>query len=47
MGIESEMKYELDGMKVKFLTLGGALVCTLQDDGSMAGPMGLKLVKKK
>lgn len=47
MGMEAELKYELDGKKVKFLTPGGALVYTLQDDGSMAGPMGLKLIKKK
>ena len=47
MGMEAELKYEVDGKKVKFLTPGGALVYTLQDDGSMAGPMGLKLIKKK
>ena len=47
MGMEAELKYELDGKKVKFLTPGGALVYTLQDDGSMAGPMGMKLIKKK
>ena len=47
MGMEAELKYEVDGKKVKFLTPGGALVYTLKDDGSMAGPMGLKLIKKK
>lgn len=46
MGMEVEMKYEIDGKKVKLITPQGNLILTLLDDGSIQGPMGVKLLKK-
>lgn len=49
MGTEVEMNYEVDGDKVKLGTPEGKgnLVLTLLEDGSMKGPMGMKLTKQK
>jgi len=51
MGTEVELKYEVDGDKIKIQTgapQGSAsLVLTLLDDGSIQGPMGIKLTKEK
>ena len=47
MGMEAEMKYEVDGKKVKLITPQGNLILTLLDDGSIQGPMGVKLEKQK
>lgn len=47
LGMEVEMKYEVEDNKVKLLSPGGNLILTLQDDGSIQGPMGIKLVKQK
>jgi outer membrane lipopolysaccharide assembly protein LptE/RlpB len=47
MGTEVEMNYEVDGNKVKLITPQGKLVMTLLEDGSIQGPMGMKLTKQK
>ena len=48
MGTEVEMNYEVDGNKIKVLMPQGvSMVMTLQDDGSIKGPMGMKLTKRK
>lgn len=47
MGTEVEMNYEVDGDKVKLATPQGNLVLTLLEDGSIKGPMGMKLTKQK
>jgi len=47
MGVQVEMKYEVEGDKVKLITPGGNLILSLLDDGSIQGPMGIKLTKKK
>ncbi len=47
MGMEVEMKYEVEDNKVKLITPSGNLVLTLQEDGSIKGPMGIRLEKKK
>lgn len=47
MGTEVEMNYEVDGDKVKLATPQGNLVLTLLEDGSIRGPMGMKLTKQK
>ncbi len=50
MGVETELKYEVDGDKVKIAAPGdnGAnQIYTLQGDGSLSGPMGLTLTKQK
>jgi len=46
---EHEGNYEVDGNKVKITGLpsGGTLVMTLLEDGSIQGPMGIKLTKQK
>ena len=46
MGIKFEQKYELDGNKVKIVMPTGAMVMTLNEDGSIDGAVG-KLTKKK
>lgn len=43
---ELEMKYEVEGKKVKVFLMGEvAMILTVQDDGSLLGPTGLKLKK--
>lgn len=47
MGATTEMHYEVDGQKVKIGPEGGpAQVMTILKDGSISGPMGVKLTKK-
>jgi len=46
LGAKTEMKYEIDGSNVKILGAGGAnQVLTLLEDGSLEGPLGIKLRK--
>lgn len=47
MGAQFELKYELDGNKIKIAMPTGAMVMTLNEDGSIDGMMGMKLTKKK
>jgi outer membrane lipopolysaccharide assembly protein LptE/RlpB len=47
MGMKFEQKYELDGNKIKIVMPTGAMVMTLNEDGSIDGLMGMKLTKKK
>lgn len=51
MGATMEMHYAVDGNKVKIALSGNAdgptQVLTIQPDGSIAGPGGIKLTKKK
>lgn len=47
MGIETELDYKVEDGKVKIGTEKGAMVLTLLDDGSIRGPMGMKLEKQK
>jgi hypothetical protein len=47
MGASVEMPYEVDGNKVKIKLPGGAAqVLTINPDGSIAGPGGIKLTRK-
>jgi hypothetical protein len=42
MGAETEMKYEVDGNKVKLITPQGNQILTLREDGSLEGmPIGI------
>lgn len=45
--VELEVAYEIDGNNVKIITPQGSLVMTLLEDGSIQGPMGIKLTKQK
>lgn len=47
MGIETEWKYEVDGKKVKIEGAQGNIVLTMMDDGSLQGPLDIKLTKKQ
>lgn len=51
MGSTVEMRYEVDGNKVKIGMSGNAngptQVMTIQPDGSLSGPMGIRLTKQK
>lgn len=48
MGATVEMHYELDGNKIKVgIKDGPVQVMTLNPDGSISGPMGVKLTKKQ
>jgi hypothetical protein len=49
-GSEVEMKYEVEGDKIKILMApqgGASLVMTMLKDGSIQGPIGMKLTKQK
>jgi hypothetical protein len=46
LGVTSEQKYEIDGKHVKILLAAGTQILTLQDDGSLEGPLGIKLKKR-
>lgn len=47
MGTAMELKYEVHGNKVKFVLPGGsAQVLTIQPDGSISGPGGIRLTRK-
>ena len=41
------MKYKVEDGKVKLISPEGTLVMKILDDGSIEGPMGVKLTKKK
>lgn len=45
MGTEVEMTYEKEGDKIKVGTPEGRVVMTLLDDGSIQGPMGVRLTR--
>lgn len=47
MGIETELDYKIEDKQVKIGNEKGAMVLTLLDDGSMQGPMGVKLTKRE
>lgn len=48
MGASVEMPYEVDGNKVRIKLPGGAAqVLTIKPDGSISGPGGVTLTKKK
>lgn len=47
MGMEQELKYEVDGQRVRIISPQGNQILTLQDDGSLQGPLGLTLTKRK
>lgn len=47
MGTEVEMTYEKEGDKIKVGTPEGRVVMTLLEDGSIQGPMGVKLTRKQ
>lgn len=46
MGTETEMNYKVEDGKVKIGSAAGPLVMTILDDGSIQGPMGVKLTKQ-
>lgn len=46
MGNETELEYEVDDGKVKITGPEGNMVFTLNEDGSLQGPMGMKLSKQ-
>lgn len=47
MGMESELRYSVDGDRVKIEVPGGGnMIMTLNKDGTLKGPMGMVLKKK-
>jgi major membrane immunogen (membrane-anchored lipoprotein) len=46
MGNETELEYEVDDDKVKINGPDGNIILTLNEDGTLQGPMGMKLSKK-
>lgn len=46
MGMETELKYEVNGTRVKIVSPQGNQILTRLDDGSLRGPLGLRLVKQ-
>jgi outer membrane lipopolysaccharide assembly protein LptE/RlpB len=47
MGVGSEMDYKLEDGKVKIISPQGTMVMNILKDGSIEGPMGVKLTKQK
>lgn len=46
MGVQVELKYDVDGKKIKIGTPQGSVIYTMLDNGSISGPMGIVLAKK-
>ncbi|HEV8358419.1 MAG TPA: hypothetical protein VGQ17_16815 [Gemmatimonadales bacterium] len=46
LGMEREFKFEVEGKRVKLITPQGTEILTIQDDGSLKGPLGLTLTKR-
>lgn len=46
-GMEYEMDYKVEGNKIKIMSGDNAMVMNLLEDGSIQGPMGIKLTKQK
>ncbi|MCR6662797.1 MAG: hypothetical protein NVV60_06515 [Luteimonas sp.] len=49
-GMELEMKYEVDGDKIRLTNpeaAGAALVLTRIDDDTLSGPMGIRFLRKQ
>ncbi|KAF0187519.1 MAG: hypothetical protein FD168_2521 [Desulfobulbaceae bacterium] len=47
MGMGSEMDYKVEDGKVKIVSPQGTMVMNILKDGSIEGPMGIKLTKQK
>lgn len=48
MGMETELEYEIDGEKLKIYAPDGEnQILTLNEDGTIGGPMGITLKKKE
>lgn len=48
LGVKIEMDYQLDGNEIRFASIPGApaIILTLNPDGTIEAPMGVKLSKK-
>ena len=46
LGVTKEQKYEIDGKHVKILMSSGTQIFELLDDGSLQGPLGIRLKKQ-
>lgn len=49
-GVELEMKYEIDGDRIRLTNpdaAGAALVLTRIDDDTLSGPMGIRFLRKQ
>lgn len=47
MGVGSELDYHVDDGKVKITSPQGTVVMNILPDGSIEGPMGIRLMKQK
>jgi outer membrane lipopolysaccharide assembly protein LptE/RlpB len=47
MGIGREMDYDIEDGKLKIITPEGTSVLNILEDGSIQGPMGVKLTKQR
>jgi hypothetical protein len=47
MGIESELKYQVEGRRVKIISPRGSQVLDLLDDGTLEGPLGMRLTRQE
>ncbi len=45
MGIETELKYRVEGRHVKIISPQGNQVLDLLDDGTLEGPLGMKFIR--
>ena len=47
MGIETELKYQVEGKHVKIISPQGNQVLDLLDDGTLEGPLGMKFTRRQ
>jgi hypothetical protein len=46
MGIETQLKYRLEGKRVRIISPQGNQVLDLQEDGTLEGPLGMKFTRQ-
>jgi hypothetical protein len=47
LGVETELKYRVEGRHVKIISPEGSQVLDLQDDGTLEGPLGMKFTRQE
>ena len=47
MGIETDLKYTMEGNHVKIISPQGSQVLDLLDDGTLEGPLGMKFTRRE
>ncbi len=46
MGIETQLKYTVEGRHVKIISPQGSQVLDVLDDGTLEGPLGMRFIRQ-